>query len=95
MPRQRKPPSQTWKTFLDKHVQELVSIDFFPGPTATFRVWFVLVVLLHNRRRVIHFHVTDPPTAGWTAQPLIEAFPEDTAPRYLIRERDQIYGEDF
>jgi putative transposase len=95
MPKRGKPPSQTWKTFLNNHVQELVSIDFFTVPTATFRVLFVLVVLAHDRRRVLHFNVTEHPTASWTAQQMIEAFPEEAVPRYLLRDRDQIYGEEF
>jgi len=95
IPRRRKPPSQTWRAFLDNHLQDLVAIDFFTVPTATFRVLFVLVVLEHHRRRVVHFNATEHPTAAWTAQQILEAFPEDTAPRYLIRGRDQIYGECF
>ena len=95
LPQQRKPPSQTWRTFLDNHFKELVSIDFFTVPTAAFRVLFVLVILAHDRRRVLHFNVTEHPTAEWTAQQIVEAFPEDSSPRYLIRDRDQIYGEDF
>jgi putative transposase len=67
----------------------------FTIPTATFRVLYVLVVLAHNRRRVVHFNLTEHPTAAWTAQQIIEAFPEDTAPRFLLRDRDQIYGEEF
>ena len=90
-----KPRSQNWRTFLENHAKQLVSIDFFTVPTATFRVLFVLVVLAHRRRRVVHFNVTGHPTAAWTAQQILEAFPEDTAPRYLIRDRDQIYGECF
>src|SRR6266702_16242 len=65
MPKYRKPPSQTWQAFLNNHVQDLVSIDFFTVPTATFRVLFVLVVLAHHRRRVVYFNVTEHPTAGW------------------------------
>src|SRR5215472_7374202 len=95
LPRKRRPPSQTWKTFLDNHLSDLVSIDFFTVPTATFRVLFVLVVLAHRRRRVVHFNVTDHPTAAWTAQQVREAFPEDRAPRYLIRDRDGVYGDQF
>src|SRR3712207_4783886 len=95
MPRQRQPPSQTWRTFLENHCKELVSIDFFTVPTATFRVLFVLVVLAHDRRRVLHFNVTEHPTASWTSQQILETFPEETAPRYLLRDRDQIYGEEF
>ena len=95
MPKVRNPPSQTWRTFLDNHFRELVSIDFLTVPTATFRVLYVLVVLAHDRRRVVHFNVTEHPTAAWTAQQMIEAFPEETAPRFLLRDRDQIYGEEF
>lgn len=81
MPRCRKPPSQTWRAFLDNHVHDLVSIDFFTVPTATFRVLFVLVALAHHRRRVIHFHVTEHPTALWAAQQMVEAFPVETFSR--------------
>ena len=59
MPKRRKPPSQSWRTFLANHVNELISIDFFTVPTATFRVLFALVVLAHQRRRVLHFNVTE------------------------------------
>ena len=76
-------------------MKELVSIDFLTAPTATFRVLFVLVVLAHHRRRVVRFNVTEHPTAGWTAQQMMEAFPEETAPRFLLRDRDRIYGEEF
>ena len=95
MPRRCKLPSQTWRAFLDNHVQDLASLDFFTVPTATLRVLFVLVVLAHHRRRVVHFNVTEHPTAGWTGQQMVEAFPEDQAPRYLLRDRDRIYGYDF
>lgn len=84
MHRSRKPPSQSWRTFLDNHVQDLVSIDFLTVPTATFRVLYVFIVFSHDRRRVVHFSVTEHPTAQWTAQQIIEAFPFDTAPKYLI-----------
>jgi len=95
MPKYRKAPSQTWRAFLNNHVQDLVSIDFFTVPTATFRILFVLVVLAHYRRRVVHFNVTAHPTAGWTGQQMVEGFPENTAPRYLLRDRDRIYGCEF
>ena len=95
MPKSRKPPSQTWRAFLNNHVEQLVSIDFFTVPTATFRVLYVLVVLAHHRRRLIHFNVTEHPTTLWTAQQIVEAFPDNMAPRYLLRDRDKIYGEDF
>ena len=64
-------------------------------PTATFRVLFVFVVLCHDRRRIVHFNVTEHPSAEWTAQQMVDAFPWDTAPRYLLRDRDQIYGGYF
>jgi putative transposase len=95
MPRRRKPPSQTWRAFLDNHVGDLVSIDFLTVPTATFRVLFVLVVLAHDRRRIVHFNVTDHPTADWTSQQLLEAFGDGQLPRFLIRDRDSVYGSTF
>jgi len=95
MIRNRKPPSPTWRSFLDNHVKDLVSIDFFTVPTATFRVLFVLLILSHDRRRVVHFNVTSSPSAEWTAQQIVQAFPEETAPRYLLRDRDGIYGPYF
>jgi transposase InsO family protein len=88
-----KPPSQTWRTFLRSHTECLAAMDFFTLPTATFRVLYVFIVLSHDRRRVVHINVTEHPTAQWTAQQLLEAFPFDTAPRYLLRDRDAIYGE--
>ena len=87
--------SPTWRTFLRNHVRDLVSVDFFIVPTITFRVLFVFVVLTQERRRVLHFNVTEHPTAQWTAQQVVEAFPWDTAPRYLLRDRDRIYGGAF
>ena len=95
MPKRQKPPSQTWRAFLENHVNELISIDFFTVPTATFRVLFVFVVLAHHRRRVVHFNVTEHPTAFWKGQQMVEAIPDDTAPRYLLRDREKIYGCDF
>jgi putative transposase len=94
-PRPKKPPSPTWKTFLKNHVQDLVALDFFVVPTVTFRVLFVLVILAHDRRRIVHFNVTEHPTAEWTAQQVVEAFPWDEAPRYLLCDRDRIYGTHF
>jgi len=89
----RKPPSQTWRTFLANHANCLVAIDFFTVPTATFRILYVFIVLSHDRRQVVHFNVTEHPTTQWTAQQIVEAFPFDTAPGYLLRDRDCIYGE--
>jgi transposase InsO family protein len=91
----RKPPSQTWRTFLTNHMAQAAAIDFFTVRTATFRVLFVFVVLSHARRRVLHFGVTEHPTQEWTMQQLREAFPWDHAPRYVLRDRDAIYGRDF
>jgi hypothetical protein len=71
------------------------SIDFFTVPTLTGRVLFVLVVLSHHRRRIVHVNVTDHPTATWSAQQVVDAFPDDTAPRWLHRDRDRVYGEVF
>jgi len=93
--RSRKPPSQTWKSFLRNHAGQIAAIDFFTVRTVSFNVLYGFVVLLHDRRRVVHFNVTAHPTALWTAQQIIEAFPEETAPRFLLRDRDQIYGEHF
>jgi putative transposase len=95
MPKRRPGRSQTWRTFLANHVPDLVSIDFFTVPTARLRVLFVLVVLAHHRRRVVHFNVTEHPAAQWTAQQIVDAFPDEAAPAYLLRDRDQVYGQQF
>jgi len=95
LPRRRRAPSQTWRTFLTNHVADLVSMDFFTGTTLTGRVLFVLVLLAHHRRRIVHLAITEHPTAMWTAQQIIEAFPDDSAPRWLLRDRDAIYGDLF
>src|SRR5712691_386540 len=90
----RRPPSQTWKTFLHNHLGQLVSIDFFTVPTVTMKVLFVFLVLEHRRRQVLHFNVTEHPTADWTSQQIVEAFADRDAPRYLIRDRDRVYGNE-
>ncbi len=95
MIRHRKPPSQTWRTFLKNHMPDTVGVDFFTMPTATFRILYAFIVLCHHRRRVVHFNVTEHPTAEWTAQQIIDAFPNEEAPRFLIRDRDSVYGEFF
>jgi transposase InsO family protein len=94
-PKSRRPPSQSWGTFLRNHVGAIAAMDFFVVPTATFRLLYVLVVMNHERRKVVHFNITDAPTAAWTAQQIINAFPDETAPRYLLRDRDSIYGSVF
>ena len=75
--------------------EDPMSLDFFTVSTVRFRVLFVLIILAHDRRRVVHFRISEHPTARWTAQQLIEAFPWDTVPRFLLRDRDGIYGADF
>ncbi|MFH1842542.1 MAG: integrase core domain-containing protein [bacterium] len=91
----RKPPSQSWRTFLTNHALDVASIDFFTVPTAAFRVLYVFLVMDNSRRRILHCNVTDAPTEAWTEQQVVEAFPWDTAPRYLIRDRDKIFGHQF
>jgi len=95
MPRRRRPPSPTWRSFLNNHVPQIISCDFMTVPTPTFRVLYVLIILAHDRRRVLYFNVTEHPTARWTGQQLREAFPWNAAPRFLLRDRDGIYGDDF
>ncbi len=87
-------PTQNWRTFLENHLGEIVAIDFLTIPTVTFKTLYVFVVLSLDRRRVVHFHVTTRPTSKWTATQIVQAFPFDTAPKYLIRDRDGIYGEE-
>jgi putative transposase len=90
-----RPSPQTWKTFLTNHVASAASIDFFTVPTLTGRVLFVVIVLSHIRRRKVHFNITEHPTAEWTAQQVVDAFPDDTAPTWLHRDRDGVYVENF
>jgi len=93
--RSPKPPSQTWRTFLDNHVAEITAVDFFTVATATFRVLYVMIILCHHCRRVVHFNVTEQPTAEWAGQQMVEAFPYDQAPRFLLRDNDDTYGQEF
>ena len=90
----RQPPTQTWKTFLHNHLNQSVSIDFFTVPTITMKVLFVFLVLEHRRRQVLHFNVREHPAAAWTSQQIVEAFLDRDTPRYLMRDRDSIYGDD-
>ena len=106
-PRSQKPPCRSTcrvgegrrrrpgEHFLHNHAQDLISVDFFVVPTATFRVLYVFLALGHERRRIAHCNVTDGPSARWTGQQLVNAFPYDSAPKYLIRDRDNIYGANF
>ena len=93
MQRQRRPPSQTWRTFLTNHANQIMAADFFVVPTVTFRLLFVLVILEHDRRRIDHVAVTDHPTAAWTAQQLRNAFSESNAPTYLLHDRDSVFAD--
>jgi transposase InsO family protein len=93
MPRRHTPPSQPWRTFLANHVGQIMAADFFVVPTVPYRLLFVLVILAHNRRRIVHLAVTDHPTAAWTAQQFRNAFPEDDAPRYLLHDRDSAFTD--
>ena len=93
MPRRDTPPSQPWRTFLTNHVGQIMAADFFVVPTVTYRLLFVLVILAHERRRIVHVAVTAHPTAAWTAQQLRNAFPEDQAPRYLVHDRDAAFTD--
>ena len=93
--RPKRPPSPTWRAFLKHHVQDLVALDFFVVPTVTHKGLFVLLIVAHHRRRVVHCNVTEHPAAEWTAQQLIEACPRDEAPRDLLRDRGRIYGAYF
>jgi putative transposase len=88
MARSTTSPSQSWRTFLANHAQQIAAADFFVVPTASARLLFVLVILAHERRRIVNVAVTPHPTAAWTAQQFREAFPWDQAPRYLIHDRD-------
>ena len=92
MRRPPRPPSQTWRTFLANHASQIMAVDFFVVPTVTFRMLFVLVILAHERRRIVHVAVTEHPTAAWTAQQLRNAFPGNEAPAYLLHDRDAVFA---
>ncbi len=95
MIRRPKPPSQSWKMFLANHEAEILATDFFTVPTATFKVLFVMVVLSHSRREILHTNVTEDPTEIWAARQLLEAMNTDNSRRYLLRDRDVKFGEYF
>ena len=92
MVRRRQPPSQTWKTFLANHIAQIGRADFFLVPTSTARLLFILVILAHERRRIVHVAITEHPTAALTTQQIREAFPWADAPTYLIRDRDHAFA---
>ena len=93
MVRRRQPPSQTWRSFLSNHIGQIVAADSFVVPTATYRLLYVLIVLAHDRRRILHVAVTDHPTAAWTAQQVRDAFPWDRTPRFLLHDRDHAFDD--
>jgi putative transposase len=95
MPWRSKHPSPAWRSLLHNHMHETAAIDMFVVVTATFHILYALVVLGHERRKVIHFDVTPNPTQAWLARQITEAFPWDTAPRFLLRDRDASYGQTF
>ena len=95
MTKHRGPPSQTWRTFLRNHANAIAAIDLCVVPTLTFGCLFAFLVVSHGRRRLLWFAVTTHPTAEWLAQQIVEAFPWDTAPRYLVRDNDAAYGQAF
>jgi transposase InsO family protein len=97
MVRSRKPPSQSWKIFLQNHAEAIAAIDMCVVPTLTFELLFVFVFLVlgHGRRQLLWFEVTRHPTAEWLARQITEAFPWTSAPAYLVRDNDRAYGHVF
>lgn len=95
VPRPRRSAGQTWTTFLRNHLGQMVSVDFLTVPTLRFEVLYVFVVLSHARRQILHFNVTAKPSARWIAQQLREAFAFTAPAKYLLRDRDSLYGLEF
>ena len=95
MARRLGPPSPTWRSFLRNHADGIAALDMFVVPSATFRLLFVMLILAHDRRKIVRFDVTHNPTAGWSSRQVTEAFPWETAPRFLLRDRDASYGSIF
>jgi transposase InsO family protein len=95
MPWRPKAPSPTWRSFVRNHMSDTVAVDMFVVATATFRLLYTAIVLGHDRRRIVHFNVTQNPTQLWLARQMTEAFPWDSAPHYLLRDRDASYGQAF
>jgi putative transposase len=95
MPWRPKAPSPTWRSFLRNHLLDIAAIDMFVVATATFQLLYALIVLSLDRRRVVHFEVTPNPRQDWLSRQMTEAFPWETAPRYLLRDRDKSYGPAF
>ena len=95
MVRRRGRPSPTWRSFLRNEAIGIAAIDMFVVPSATFRLLLVVLILAHDRRKIVRFNVTQNPTAGWLSRQVTEAFPWDTAPRFLLRDRDASYGSEI
>jgi len=95
MARRRGSPSQGWRTFLRNHADGIAAMDLFVVPTISFRLLYGLLILRHDRRRLLWLETTTHPTAEWISGQLTEACGWDEAPRYLIRDRDRCYGEVF
>jgi len=95
MMRRRGTPSQSWRTFLRNQAEGIAAIDMFVVASASFRLLYVTIILAHDRRKIVRLAVTEHPTAVWLSRQVTEAFPWDTAPRYLLRDRDASYGLDF
>jgi transposase InsO family protein len=93
MRRHLRRPSQSWRTFLTNHASQIMAADLFVVPTVSFRLLFVLIMLAHDRRQLVHVAVTAHPTTSWTAQQLRNAFSEHDAPRYLLHDRDSIFAD--
>jgi len=91
----RKAPSPSWRTFLKNHASQMAAIDFFTVPTVNFHILYCFIVLRHSNRKILHVNVTAHPTAEWTGNQVVQAFPYDSAPRFLLRDNDRIYGEEF
>jgi hypothetical protein len=95
MAKRRRPPSQGWRTFLRSHADGIASMDLFVVPTVSFRLLYGLLILQHGRRQIIWLGVTAHPTAEWIARQLTEAYGWTAAPRYVVRDRDAVYGDIF
>ena len=92
MVKRRGPPSPGWRTFLRNHAPDIAAMDLFIAPTIGFDLLYVLVIVQLERRKLVWINVTPHPTADWIARQITEAFPWNEGPRYLIRDRDQVYG---
>src|SRR5208282_3565740 len=95
MVRRRGTPSQTWRSFLRNHAEGIAAIDMFVVASASFRLLYVMILLAHDRRRIVRTAVTEHPTAAWLSRQVTEAFPWNSSPRYLLRDRDASHGSDF